>query len=148
MELILVQTNYLLTLDDQRVLSLGRTCGAKLPTRFRGKGDINGKRWLHVRDPSIECIWTWSRKKGQKRYKQKNGFHKINMAWNKKFEWMGRNNNKHSEKVNTLQKYMVLIVALIDFYCRVLTMDNKDTQKPVTLHNWDVNKIFSQREIS
>ena len=70
------------------------------------------------------------------------------MAWNKKLEWMGQNNNKHSEKVNTLQKYMVLIVALIDFYCRVLTMDNKDTQKPVILHNWDVNKIFSQREIS
>ena len=61
---------------------------------------------------------------------------------------MGQNNNKHSEKVNTLQKYMVLIVALIDFYCRVLIMDNKDTQKPVILHNWDVNKILSQMEIS
>ena len=61
---------------------------------------------------------------------------------------MGQNNNKHSEKVNTLQKYMVLIVALIDFYCRVLIMDNKDSQKPIILHNWDVNKIFSQMEIS
>ena len=51
-----------------------------------------------------------------------------NQHSDKKFEWMGRNNNKHSKKVNTLQKYMVLIVALIYFYCRVLTMDNKDTQ--------------------
>ena len=61
---------------------------------------------------------------------------------------MGRNNNKHSKKVNTLQKYMVLIVALIYFYFRVLTMDNKDTQKPIILHNWGINKIFSQMEIS
>ena len=38
-ELVLVQTdcsqtNYLLTLDDQKVLSLWRTCGGKLPTNI------------------------------------------------------------------------------------------------------------------